>query len=313
MTAPRASRLGTPPRPRARMPALAGEHRPLERRSAVRTAVVWDALQQVLGAPGAAGSSTSAAAPAGSRSGSPSSATRSPSSTPAPTPSPRSAGGPPRAASPTWSPASRATWPGCPTWSPTRQRRRGALPRRPRDRRRPRRGAGRDRRGAPPRRHAQPAGRPAARRGRRPGDGRPLPARPSPLLDGTDADASAGERRFTADGGHRAAHRRRLHRRGGARRPGLRRPGPQLAGRPRARCRAPPCSTSSAPSPTAPSTSPSPPSCTSSPRAERRRSNSQVSMFRALPGACMPLEAPENTGEVLRGAREFLDPWEFSP
>ena len=28
------------------------KHRPLERRAALRTAVVWDAVQQVLGAPG---------------------------------------------------------------------------------------------------------------------------------------------------------------------------------------------------------------------------------------------------------------------
>ena len=56
------------------------------------------------------------------------------------------------------------------------QRRRGALPRRARGRRRPGRRARHDRRGAAPRRRAQPARRPAARRGGRPGDGRPLPA-----------------------------------------------------------------------------------------------------------------------------------------
>ncbi len=38
-------------------------------------------------------------------------------------------------------------------------------------------------------------------------------------------------------GGHRPARRQRLHPAGGARRPGVRRPGPRLAARPRARCR----------------------------------------------------------------------------
>ena len=68
----------------------------------------------------AAGSSTSAAAPACSRSGSPTRDTRSRWSTPAPTRSPRWPDGPPRVTSPTGSPASRATWPGCPTWSRSR-------------------------------------------------------------------------------------------------------------------------------------------------------------------------------------------------
>ena len=71
--------------------------RPLERRTAARTAVVWDAVRALLGRlQASSGSSTSAAAPAGSRSGSPASATGSPSSTPAPTPSPRWPGGPTR-------------------------------------------------------------------------------------------------------------------------------------------------------------------------------------------------------------------------
>ena len=62
------------------------------------------------------GSSTSAAAPVASPSRWPSRDTASRSSTPAPTPWPRWPGAPTSAASPTWSPPSRATSPTWPTW-----------------------------------------------------------------------------------------------------------------------------------------------------------------------------------------------------
>ena len=95
--------------------------RPLERRTAARTAVVWDAVRALLerpDVPASSRSSTSAAAPAGSRSGWPPWATGSPSSTPAPTPSPRSPAGPTRRGWPTGSPASRATSATCAELAP---------------------------------------------------------------------------------------------------------------------------------------------------------------------------------------------------
>ena len=124
--------------------------RPLERRTAARTAVVWDAVRALLDgqgsrARGSSRSSTSVAAPAASRSGWRPSATRSPSSTPAPTPSPRWPAGPTRRTWPTGSPASRATSAPCATWCPElvdQGVRPGAVPRRTRPRRRPRRRAG---------------------------------------------------------------------------------------------------------------------------------------------------------------------------
>ena len=154
-------------------------------------------------------SSTSAAAPAASRSGSPSSATGSRSSTPAPTPWPPSAAGPTRAGSPTGSPAVQGDLAEPARPGRADERRRGALPRRPRGRRRPgRRAAPRSREVLRPGGHAQPAGRPAPRRRHRPGDGRPLPAGPRPPRRRRRRTAAGrAGRRFTAEEVTAAARR----------------------------------------------------------------------------------------------------------
>ena len=87
---------------------------------------------------------------------------------------------------------------------------------------------------------------PAARRGARPGDGRPL--RPGRALLDAGRPGRAGRgprRRFTADEVTALLDAAGFDDPVPARRPGLRRPGAQLAGRPRARCRRARCSTSS--------------------------------------------------------------------
>ena len=135
---------------------------------------------------------------------------------------------------------------------PARQRRRGALPRRPRDRRRPRRGAARR---SP--RCSVPAARSAcwSASGTRPWS----PGRwPGTSARRGRCSTSPGRQRRRRTVGSPPTRSPRCSTRPGSTpptmhaRPGLRRPGAQLAGRPRARCRRRPWSSSSARSPTRP-------------------------------------------------------------
>ncbi len=109
--------------PHRRIPAprLAPMERPLERRTAARTAVVWDAVRALLeGTGGAAGPRHRRRHRRVRGPGGRPRATGSPSSTPAPTPSPPWPAGPTKRAWPTGSPVSRATWATCASWHPKR-------------------------------------------------------------------------------------------------------------------------------------------------------------------------------------------------
>ena len=245
--------------------------RPLERRTAARTAVVWDAVRALLDGRrhrASRASSTSAAAPAASRSGSPRWVTGSPSSTPAPTPSPRSPAGPTRRACPTGSPVSRATSATCAELAPEGgvdlvlcHGVLGLVDD-------PAAALADDRLGAASRRCPLPAGQPAPRRRPRPRDGRPLRPGPRPAPRRASRPPERGERRFTAEEVAAAARRGRVHR--DHRSHGVRVfadlvPSSLLDLEPG---RARPCSSWSGRWPSAPSTSPSPASCTSSPPAD---------------------------------------------
>ena len=214
----------TPPEGSLRSPSGGDpeKHRPLERRTAVRTAVVWDAVRAVLGAPGGRHrSSTSAAAPAGSRSGSPSSGHQV--TVVDPSPDALAALGRRAAESDV---ADRVTGLQGDLASlvdvvdPTSADLvlcHGVLELVDD----PAAALAHDRLGAPARRRARPCWSASATPPSSPGRWPATSRRPSPRSTATRGPTtSAAERRFTA-ASHRPARRRRLHPAGGARRPGF--------------------------------------------------------------------------------------------
>ena len=260
----------------------------MQRRSAARTAVVWDALRAALpGAQQGEGQQPASVVDIGGGTGGLAVRVaglghRVTVVDPSPDALAAWTGGPTRAGSPTGSPPCRATSATCPTWSRSRRPTscsatacwRSSTTPRPRWPRSP---------GAAPRGTAQPAGR------------QRHAAVVTRAMAGhfAQARALADRRRLGGAGPSAPVHRRRdrrrarrcrLRRRGDARRAGLRRPGAQLAGRPRARCRPRRSSSSSRPWPPVRSTSRSRPRSTPWPPVadESRR------MTAALPGAAVP-------------------------
>ena len=201
---PRERRMIQPPRP----PRVGRMERPLERRTAARTVVVWDAVRALL--------EQRPADPAGARvldigGGTGGFAVRL-AGLGAPGHRRRPQSRRPRGAGPTGRRGGRGRPGHRPPGRPRRRRRAGAggwrrpgaVPRRARPGRRPRRSPGHDRLGAASRGRPLPAGQPAARRRPRPRHGRPPhpgqgPARRSAPGAVDQPDQRPAERRFTAD------------------------------------------------------------------------------------------------------------------
>ena len=221
------------------------------RRSAIRTAVVWDALQAVLAARSvdARDRPLRGRRPRGRhrrarRPDRPSSATTSSWSIPAPTRWPRSSAAPPR---PAGRPAAGSGRPRrrrrpCLDVVDAGQRRPGALPRRPRGGRRARSALEAAAAALAHRRHLCPCSPPSESGGRlRPGARPGTSPRRRALLDDPDgrwrSELTSMPRRFTEAELRRAARCGRVRRRRRARSPDLRRPPQQRRGRLRARGR----------------------------------------------------------------------------